>query len=251
MRYLGRDGSFGAFSLRSTCFKHAGTLATIRRHYFRTCTGRKSYPVKGCYGVRWFASREISPFRVRSSDAIGPVEDFRFNSLTLGSGDAIDEQNSVKMIVLVLNRTREESTGLKLEHLAIERLGSHAHTSGPGHVAPHSREAQAALNTRFRLSERLYFGIDKHQRHMLDDLHNLVAYPQRTWSILNAFDIDDAKLNWQTHLLSGEANPFRRIHRLEHLVRQSTDPSVYVVDSPSFGTQRRMAIWDDAQGHAL
>jgi hypothetical protein len=251
MRYLGRDGSFGVFSLRSTCFKQAGTLPQSVAINFEHVWGGKATPLSVVVECAGLPLAEISPFRVRSSDAIGPVEDFRFNSLTLGSGDAIDEQNSVKMIVLVLNRTREESTGLKLEHLAIERLGSHAHTSGPGHVAPHSREAQTALNTRFRLSERLYFGIDKHQRHMLGDLHNLVAYPQRTWSILNAFDIDDAKLNWQTHLLSGEANPFRRIHRLEHLVRQSTDPSVYVVDSPSFGTQRRMAIWDDAQGHAL
>jgi hypothetical protein len=35
---------------------------------------------------------------------------------------------------------------------------------------------------------------------------------------------------------AGGADSFRRIHRLEHFVRQSTNPSVYILDSPSFGT---------------
>ena len=118
-------------------------------------------------------TRESSPLDMRYSHAIGRVDHFRFDSLALGRAEAIDEQNSVEMIVLVLNRTRKESTRLELKHLAVQRLGSHAHSSGPGHVAPHSREAQAALNTDFRLSERLYFGVDQHQGHMLVDLRSL------------------------------------------------------------------------------
>jgi hypothetical protein len=173
---------------------------------------------------------------MRNSYAIGRVDHFRLDSLALGGANAIDEQNPVEMIVLVLNRTREESTRLELKHLAVQRLGSYAHSGGPGYVAPHSWEAQAALNAGFRLPEWLYFGVDQHQRHMLADLHSPASNVKRTRSILDAFDVDHAKLNGQTHLLSGQANPFRRIHRLEHFVRQSTNPSVYILDSPSFGT---------------
>ena len=173
---------------------------------------------------------------MRYSDAIGRVDHFGFDSLAFGRADAVDEQDSVEMIVLVLNRTRQESTRLELKHLAVQRLGSHAHSGGPGHVAAHSWEAQAALNAGFRLPERLYLGVDQHQRHMLADLHSLASNVKRTRPILDAFDVDHAKLNGQTHLLSGQANPFRRIHRLEHFVRQSTNPSVYILDSPPFGT---------------
>ena len=182
---------------------------------------------------------------------MGGLDHFRFDSFAFGRADAIDEQDSMEVIVLVLNRTRQESTSLELQHLAIQRLGFYADSRGPGHVAPHPREAQATLNAGFRLSESLYFGVDKHQGHMRADLDGLAANPQRTWSILHGFNVDDAKLNGQTHLLSRQTDSFRGIHRLKHFFRQSTDASVYLLYSPSFGTQRRMAVWDDVQGHNL
>src|SRR5215211_7603556 len=47
----------------------------------------------------------------------------------------VDEQNSVEMIVLVLNRTREKAACLDLEHLSFQRLRAHEHRLRPFNVA--------------------------------------------------------------------------------------------------------------------
>src|ERR1051326_2955262 len=105
------------------------------------------------------------------------------------------------MIDLVLKATREQLIGLDLERFPLEIERAYAHANGTLDVAIHVGDRQTTLfgfgGFRIELDD---FRIDDHERLVVD--------------------VDDRQPFAASDLRRREADAFRQIHRVEHVLRE-------------------------------
>ena len=153
------------------------------------------------------------------------------------------------MIMFVLNGSREEATGLKLQHTSVQRLGSHPNAIRTSNIGPNARKAQAPFNAGLRFSEGFYFRVDQDERHVSLDFNRISGDSKNAWSVLDPCHVNHAKLNGHADLLGGETDALCVMHRLQHVVRKGPNSGVDFLDPPSLGAQGGMAILDNFQDH--
>src|SRR6185503_19381725 len=83
------------------------------------------------------------------------VAQLALDDLALDGPHVVDEQPPIQVVVLVLQRTREQGLALRLERLAFEIHGPHARAHAALHGHEDSRKRQAALVARLGLRRDL------------------------------------------------------------------------------------------------
>src|ERR1043166_9633261 len=161
----------------------------------------------------------------------------------------IDKQNSVKMIVLVLNRARKNSARFKFNDVAFQILRADPDRPRAFNVAGDFRKTQAALYSHFRFTARLDFRIDQYQRHRGLWINIFAIQLERAWSVFDLRDVEHGQLQGFTDLLGRQSHAVGCVHRLEHVRRSLPNPVVDFLDPIPFGPQGLVAVLQNWQDH--
>ena len=70
----------------------------------------------------------------------------RTRSFAFRSSYAVDKENPLKMIVLVLNGSSKKSVGLEFQHASIQPLSFYSNATRPSHIGLSARETQASFD---------------------------------------------------------------------------------------------------------
>src|ERR1700733_5919181 len=124
------------------------------------------------------------------------------HQVPLQSAQAVNKQNSVQMIDLMLKRPRQQLFAFNLEPFALHILGPHLDLCGAGNLLANLRQTQASF----------FFNLFSLAR---DDRR--IDEPNLLLRILLEAHIDHRNALRDCDLGSRQPNPLRRIHALKHL----------------------------------
>ena len=116
--------------------------------------------------------------------------------------DAVDKENSLKMIMFVLDGSGQEPISLEFYH-PFQVLSSHANGTWADYICANAWETQASFDADLKLPETFYFGINQDQGHVVLDLDRFAANAKRARPVFNLANIEHAKLNRNADLLCG------------------------------------------------
>src|SRR5690606_20411554 len=174
------------------------------------------------------SERRAGAGRHRFALASGSFQIAFLDALALELREVVDEQLAFEMIHLVLDALREQTFRLELERLAVAVERLHLDALGPLDVVVQPGHGQAPL-----LEAPAAFGRDNFR---IDQAIRLIAP-------FGHVHHDDPLVN--VDLGRGEADPGRRVHRLEHVVHEAPDVVVDNCDALGAYSQPRVGILEN------
>ena len=140
------------------------------------------------------------------------------------AGDAVEDQDPVEMVDLVLDHARDEPVGLDLQLLSRLVHGADANACRALDLDVDPRQAQASLHARLELlAAPLHDGVHERSQRIL-----LVG-------------LEDEHAMEHTHLVGGEADAERVVHQLAHPRHLRAQPLVEALDGQRARAQHRVA----------
>lgn len=158
-----------------------------------------------------------------------------------GGIHAVDEENAVQVIDLVLGGAGEEAGAVEADFVAVERLGVDGDFFGAADLGADFGDAEAAFAAGLFADRLGEDGVHQDQGHreLRGDRPGEFGFG----------DVDDGKEEGLADLLGGEADAFGGVHGLHHVGGELPVVGGDVVEAFAFFTQDRVAVFDDVQNH--
>lgn len=146
---------------------------------------------------------------------------------------AVDEKDTLEMIVFVLNGAREQTATPEFHGLSVLIRGPNFGGFRAGDVSIDFWKAQATFCAGYDGAEWGDVRIHQDHRHVLIGVYGLAVDLEGGGTIFDIANIEDGELQSMTHLLGGEPNAGGRLHGVKHVRDELMNIRS---DLPDFGT---------------
>lgn len=165
--------------------------------------------------------------------------------------EAVDEEDAVEVIDLVLESAGEEAVGFHGDGFTVEVGVGDFDLAGSAYIAAEAGEAEAAFFADLLGAAEFELGIHEHDGHVLGHFHFLPVDLHEGDAVGIVGDVDDGELHIHGDLRSGETDAIGLAHRFQHVGGQGADIGRDFSHGAAFGTEHGFRIADDFTDHIL
>lgn len=162
---------------------------------------------------------------------------------------AVDEENAVEVVDLVLEGARQKAVGFHGAGVAVEVQVGDLDGAGAADVTAQTGEGEAALLAQLLRASQLQFRVHEHDGHVLHHVHRLTVHFHEGDAVGIVGDINDRKLEVHRHLRSGQADAVGLAHGVQHVGGKSADLGGDFGHETALGTEHGLGVADDFADH--